>query len=168
MPPDASAEPAPSRTLITSAAEYAAALIRLIDAAREELRFFDPDGRQLDLNAPARIAALERFVAGGPHRRIRLAVHDTEHLTRDCPRFLELLRLHAERIAVNRTEGDAARAQDCFLIADRLHCVRRPVARQPRGVLIIDDTHEVAAQGERFEEIWASSAGAVTGTTLGL
>lgn len=165
---DPHAAPSPEWQVIGSAAEYTAGIAHMIALARSELRIFDPDGHQLGLNRQDRIAALEHFVGGDPQRRVFLALQSAEHLPRDCPRFIELLRFRTEQIAVHQTEGDAARVQDCFVIADAEHCVRRPVAAQPRGVIILNDARDVALQRERFDEIWASSASAVSATTIGL
>lgn len=149
-------------------AEYAAAVDRIVALGGRELRIFDPDGRQLALDTASRIAALEAFLVRGPDQRILLAVHSTDHLTRDCARFIALLHRHVDRIAVHRTGSEAARAQDCFVLADAAHCVRRPVAAQPRGVVIIGDPREIALQRERFDQIWEQSTIGVPPSTLGL
>lgn len=128
----------------------------------------DPDGLQLRLNTAARIAALQAFLRLSPTNEITIVLRRIEHVATECPRLIEMLRRAGERLRIHRATGDAARTQDCFVIADALHCVRRPVAAQPRGVVIEDDAAEIALQRERFGQILASSEVAVSATTLGL
>ena len=69
---------------------------------------------------------------------------------------------------IYRTQGDAAKVQDCFALADGEHLVRRPVTTQPRGVLVLNDPKECQPMRERFDEIWESSEPAVSAATTGL
>ena len=71
-------------------------------------------------------------------------------------------------IFVFRTEGEAARVQDRFVLADENHVLRRPVATQSRGVVLLDDEHEGHAMRLRFDEIWGSAIPAVSATKIGL
>jgi hypothetical protein len=160
--------PQPRRELLGSRREYLDAFDALLAAARRELRIFDPDCAQLELNAPARNAALRQFLLASRDNRLLVAVHDPEHLKRGCPRMLECLREFSVAIAVHQTEGEAARAQDCFVLADMEHFVRRPVAAQPRGVFTQNEYQDARLMRERFDEIWQSSVPAVSATTLGL
>ncbi len=58
--------------------------------------------------------------------------------------------------------------QDCLVLADKLHFVRRPVCAQPRGTLSLNDDKESQGISLRFSEIWDSSFPAVAATTSGL
>ena len=156
------------RTLITSLAEYLAGVDRMLALAERELLIFDPDGAQLALDRRDRIARLDTLLASGREHHVRLVVHDERHLVQGAPRLLELAKRFDVQLAIHLTESEARRAQDCFVIADGTHCVRRAVAAQSRGALIEDDRIDVAPQRERFEEIWAMSVPAITPTTLGL
>jgi hypothetical protein len=158
----------PTRTLLTSYAEYDAAIEAMLGLATEEILVFDPDGAQLGFDRKARAAQLAAFLERSPTSRIRLAVHDEAWIASRCPRLIALMRDFAGRVHVHRTEDDARRAQDCFVVVDHDDCVRRPVAGQPRGVALRAAPHEVALQRVRFEEIWENSVPAVSATTLGL
>lgn len=159
---------APTRTPLATYAAYKEGVDQLLADAAREILVFDPDCEQLSLDRAGRIDQLQAVLARSQKTRIRIAVHRTEHLTARCPRFMRLMRAWTTRIEVNLTEHAARRAQDCFLVVDHDDCVRRPVARQPSGVLIRADPHEVALQRLRFEEIWASSTPGLAPTTLGL
>jgi hypothetical protein len=160
--------PQPERRVITTRSEYLAAFDELVARARKELRIFDPDLSQLELNAPTRAESLRQFMLASRENRLFIALHDIDYVTRAAPRVMNLLTQFSAAIAVHRTEGDAARVQDCFVLADGEHLVRRPVAAHPRGVVLANDLKECLAIRERFDEIWQSSVPAVSATRLGL
>ena len=147
---------------------FQAAVERLLEQPGRELRVFDPDGAALRLNDPARIEGLERFLLASRTRRLYLVVHDTDHLTRQCPRLLALLRRFSHAIQINQTQEEIRDVQDAFLLLDALHYVRRPVASLFRGAMGLGDENEGQALRGRFGEIWAASSPAVSGTTVGL
>ena len=141
---------------------------RLLDQPGRELRVFDPDGAALRLNDPQRIARLDRFLLASRTRRLYLVVHDTDHLTRQCPRLLTLLRRFAHAMQINRTHEEIREVQDAFLLLDGMHYVRRPVASLFRGAMGLGDENEGQALRGRFGEIWSASYPAVSSTTVGL
>jgi hypothetical protein len=149
-------------------AGFQAAVERLLEQPGRELRVFDPDGAALLLNDAPRIESLERFLLASRTRRLYLVLHDTEHLTRHCPRMLTLLRRCAHAIQINRTDETIRELQDAFLVLDSLHFVRRPVAQFFRGAMALGDENEALAMRGRFMEIWAASYPAVSSTTVGL
>src|SRR5688500_7908582 len=85
-------------------AGFQAAVERLLQQPGRELRVFDPDGAALLLNDAARIERIEGFLLASRTRRFYLVVHDTDHLTRQCPRMMTLLRRFAHAMQVNRTD----------------------------------------------------------------
>lgn len=149
-------------------AEFTAAVDRLLDQPGRELRIFDPDLSSLRLNDPARIAKLESFLLASRTRRIFAVLHDPDHVTRQCPRMMALLRRFAHAIQIHRTHEDLRTLQDSFLVLDAMHYVRRPAARFYRGALGLGDETEALAMRGRFMEIWAASFPAVSATTIGL
>jgi hypothetical protein len=149
-------------------AGFQAAVERLLEQPGRELRVFDPDGAALLLNDAPRIERIERFLLASRTRRLYLVLHDTEHLTRQCPRMLALLRRFAHAIQINRTDETIRELQDAFLVLDSLHFVRRPVSQFFRGAMALGDETEALAMRGRFMEIWAASYPAVSGTTVGL
>ena len=148
--------PEPQRTLITTRIEYLGALERVIGMVKRELRIFDPDLSELDFNARSRIEALRRILSGGRVHRVQIALHDVAHVSTRCPRLIDLIRMFPSGLVISRTEGEAARIQDRFVLADENHFVRRPVATQARGVVVLDDPQEAHGMRLRFEEIWES------------
>ena len=151
-----------------TSAGFQAALERLLEQPGRELRVFDPDGAALRLSDSARIENLGRFLLASRTRRLYLALHDTEHLTRRCPRMMALLARFSHAIQINRTHEEIRELQDAFLVLDSVHYVRRPVAAFFRGAIGLGDETDGLAMRGRFMEIWAASYPAVSSTTAGL
>lgn len=162
------AEPQTEYSLFDSEAQFQSAVDRLLAAPGRELRVFDPDLAALRLNDPARIEALAAFLAASRTRRLFMAVHDTDHVTRQCPRMMALLTRYAHAIQIQRTHEEIRNLQDSFLVLDQAHYVRRPVASFFRGAIGLNDETEALSMRTRFQEIWAASFPAVSSTTLGL
>jgi hypothetical protein len=141
---------------------------RLLGQPGRELRVFDPDGAALRLNDAARIEALQSFLLASRTRRIYLVMHSTDHVTRQCPRLLTLLRRFSHAMQINRTHEEIREVQDSFLLLDSMHYVRRPVAALFRGAMGLGDENEGQALRGRFGEIWSASTPAVSSTTIGL
>lgn len=160
--------PEPKRELITLRREYSEAVDTLLPMIDRELRIFDPDLSELGLHSAERAELLARFLKRSRNNRLYIAVHNTEFITRHAPRLMTLLGTFSGRMFIYKTQGDAARVQDCFLLCDELHLVRRLVAAQPRGALYLHDPKEARGMRERFDQIWESSFLAVSATQVGL
>jgi hypothetical protein len=163
-----SADSAPERTLLQARSDYVTGFGRLLGLARRELRIFDPDLSGLEMNSAGRAETLAGFLRGGPNRRLFIALHDVDYVSKHCPRLIALLGIYASSIFIYRTIGEAAKVQDCFALADGDHLIRRPVTAQARGVMVIGDPKECLPMRERFDEIWESSIPAVSANTTGL
>ena len=151
-----------------TAAGFQSALERLLAQPGRELRIFDPDGAALRLNDSSRIESLERFLTASRTRRVYMVLHDTDHLTRQCPRMLGLLARYAHAVQINRTHEHIREVQDAFLVLDSQHYLRRPVANFYRGAIGLGDEAEALAMRQRFMEIWEASFPGVSSTTVGL
>jgi hypothetical protein len=160
--------PTPLRSLFVSKRVYRAHVDRLLGAALRELRLFDPDLSELGLDAVEKVSALRQFLGASPTHRLYVALHDPSFLMARCPRLLALLGSFPERMFVRQTDGEALKAQDCFLLVDDTHLVRRPVAVQARGVLIMNQPADCTSVHERFEQIWESSLPNVSAVASGL
>jgi len=166
--PEIGTPPEPRRTLITTRKEYLDAVGHMLATVKRELRIFDPDLSELGFNERGRIESLRRILSGARMHQVYIALHDVEYVTTRCPRLIELLLLFPSGLFIYATEGEAARAQDRFVLADEDHVVRRPVAAQSRGVVLLNDLQEGHAMRTRFDEIWTSSIPAVSATQSGL
>ncbi|HEY9381164.1 MAG TPA: hypothetical protein VIQ01_07955, partial [Burkholderiales bacterium] len=136
--------PQPLRQLINTRTEYLAALDALLPLARNAIRIFDPDLVMPDLNSSARIEQLRTFLRADRNNTLHIALHDVSHVVRNAVRLIKLLQDFPTAIVIYRTEGEALRAQDRFVLIDAQHFVRRPVAQQGRGVYALHEPHEGA------------------------
>jgi hypothetical protein len=149
-------------------AEWQHAIDLLLLQPGRELRIFDPNLAALRLNSPARIERLQAFLQESRTRRLYIAAHDTEHLTRLCPRMMALLARFAHVIQINRTHEEIRSIRDSFLVLDSQHYVRRPVAEFFRGAIGLNDHAEAQNMRSRFMEIWSASYPGVSSSTAGL
>lgn len=161
-------KPKPEYERFEGEADFQQAVDRLLAQPVREIRLFDPDLKALRLNSAARIAQLDSFLRGSRTRKIYIAIHDTDHLTRHCPRMLGLLKLFNHAIQINRTHEEIRNLQDSFMVLDAQHYLRRPVAVQLRGAIGLNDETEALAMRSRFLEIWSASYPGVSSTTVGL
>jgi len=154
--------------LFDTEADFQQAVDRLLAAPGREMRIFDPDLSALRLNTAQRVEQFRRFLAASRTRRLYIAVHDPDHLTKYCPRMMALLSRFAHAIQVNCTHEEIRNLQDSFLVLDQAHYLRRPVALQFRGALGLHDDAEALTMRARFTEIWSASFPGVSASTLGL
>jgi hypothetical protein len=161
-------EAQPTRTLLTSRGDYLSAADFLLGRVGRELKIFDPALEELRLEHSSRIELLNAFLVRSPANRLFIALNDVEHVKRYCPRLMRLLTTFSASMFIHRTEGDAARVQDCFVLADNAAFVRRPVSAQPRGVFVTGDVNEASVMRKRFDEIWHSSIPGESATVSGL
>jgi hypothetical protein len=160
--------PKPEYRPFSGGAEFQAAVDQLLAQEGRELRIFDPDGKALRLNSAPRLGQLEGFLRTSRTRRIQIVLHDTEYLTRYCPRMMELLKRFNHVMQINKTHEQIKSLQDAFIVLDALHYLRRPVATHMRGAIGLNDEPEALAMRSRFFEIWAASFPGVSSTTVGL
>jgi hypothetical protein len=166
--PETPLQPQPERTALTTRKEYRDALVQLIGLAQRDLRIFDPDFSDLEINTPQAYELLRAFMLRSRNNRLYIVVHDTGYIRSYCPRLLNLLRQFSDRMFIHQTQGEATRAQDSLVLADKVHFVRRPVQAQPRATLRLNDEQESQGMHLRFSEIWDDSFPAVAATTSGL
>src|SRR5207245_2936690 len=76
---------------------------RLLGIARRELRIFDPDLSELEMNSTSRIETLTRFLRESRARRIYVALHDIEHVTKRCPRLIALMSSYTSALLIFQT-----------------------------------------------------------------
>jgi hypothetical protein len=160
--------PAPERRIITLRSEYAAAVGMLLPMAQRELRIFDPDLANLGLHTEDSVRRLRALLIANRHNRVFIAVHRIDFITRRASRLVDLLATFSASIFVHQTVDDAAIVEDCFVLCDEEHFVRRAVAAQPRGALYLSDPKEGRSMRERFDQVWEKSFLAVTATQIGL
>lgn len=140
--------------------------LALLARARRRLDLFDPDFAVFPLGAPEAEAALRAFLRGGGV--LRLALHDTAHVERHCPRFLRLLRDYSQLAECRQTPRSLRHLTDSFALADELHVVRRFHSDHLRGEAAFDAPTVAELPLLRFGALWEESHPALAPNVTGL
>jgi hypothetical protein len=157
----------PGERKLEGFAAYDEALDELIANATRTVRIFDKNiGR--NFNSPRRHDLLSQFLLMSRTNRVRIVLHDTANVVRDCPRLMMLVKRFSHGIAIYQTLPAARRVYDPFAVADDTRFVHRFHYSDVRGVATIGDVAATSLLIKRFDEIWEASAPAVAATTIGL
>jgi len=160
-------EQMPGERKLNGMAEYDAALDELIAHAVHTVRIFDRNiGR--NFNTPQRFELLGQFLRASRTNRIKIVLHDTSNLVRDCPRLLTLLKRYSHAITIHQTLSTAKSVYDPFAVADDTRFVHRFHHHDLRGVATNGDIAATSLLIKRFNEIWEVSVPSVAATTIGL
>ena len=159
---------AAQRRELASRADFAEALTEVAGLARRTLRIFDPTVAAFDFNSPQREEQLNQFLRASRMNRLMIAVHDPRVITQSSPRLLRLLRLFSHAISIHQTHDAIRNIEDMLVIADELHCIRKPHHERMRGVVTLHDPVETREWLNRFNAIWEQSTPSVSATTIGL
>jgi hypothetical protein len=157
---------APAVTRFDTRRELEAQWRALLDRARGRLDLFDPDFAAYPLGAPDVEARLRAFLQAGG--MLRLALHDTAHVERSCPRFLRVLRDYGHRIECRQTPRSLRHLGDSFALADGLHVVRRFHCDHMRGEAAFDAPASVELPAQRFDALWEESRSTLAPSVTGL
>jgi len=157
----------PIERKLMGVAQCGAAMDELVSRCTRSLDIFE---RQLDrgFNGLRRCELLRAFLRADKRNRLRIVLHETGNLARDCARLLELQRQFAHCVAIHETQSEARSVHDPFSVADERDHLHRFHYDRMRGVLRLDCPVDTRVFVERFEEIWSFSAPSVNATTLGL
>lgn len=148
--------------------DWRAAIDRVIQHADRELKIFDVDLADGAYNTPSRAELLSKFLLRNTANRLIIILHDTDHLTKLCPRMMNLITRHSHAIRICQTRDQAKGVYDPFIVADNRHYAHRFHYEHPRGLLALDDIKGSAPILQRFAEILEYSEDAVSATVLGL
>ena len=155
-------------TIILGERNYAAALDSVIAQAKSELLIFDQDFERGDYTNLKRFELLFGFLSKNSLSKLTIILQNTEHFIQHCPRLFELLKLYSHKMAVFATNDHAKIAKDCFVIADKLHYLRRFHIDQARFKYALNDEEEYASLNIRFGELMEETTEAVSVSKLGL
>jgi hypothetical protein len=147
---------------------YEAALNLVIESAESELLIFDQDFKHGDFASLKRHELITAFLSKNPQSQLTIILQSTNHFINHCPRLFDLLKIFSHKMTVYETSDAAKVAKDCFVIADKLHYLRRFHINQARFKYAFDDEAEVAALAMRFGELLDETTESVSATKLGL
>lgn len=144
-----------------------AGFLDVLRLARLRLDIFDVSGSDLGLNKSEVVDAIKDLLRN-PNAQVRLVVHDTSFVERDCPRLFGLLQFYGHQLSIQRTQAEIQSLRESLVIVDGVHLLRRYHSDHARGCVVMDDSTEVSPWSTRFEAIWEASEPGVTFTQLGL
>lgn len=144
-----------------------ASLLEVLRLAQLRLDIFDVSGSDLGFNKSEVIDVIKDLLRN-PSAQVRLVVHDSSFIERDCPRLFGLLQFYGHQLSIYRTRAEIQSLRESLVIVDRGHMLRRYHSDHARGCVVMDDSSEVSPWSTRFEAIWEASEPGVTFTQLGL
>ncbi len=157
----------PGEHKLEGLAAYDSAFDELLANATHTVRIFDRNiGR--NFNTSQRQELLTQFLLARRTNRVRIVLHETANVVRDCPRLMLLLKRYSHGLVIHRTLPAARRVYDPFAVADDTRFVRRFHYTDMRGEATIGDVAATSLLIKRFDEIWEASAMSVAATTIGL
>lgn len=149
-------------------AAYHQAIDTVLAVAKHELCIFDPDIKDLDLDSRVRADAIAAFLAGGRDRSLRVVLHDPDHLIRNSPRMMGLLRRYSHSFFVRQTPEPLRNLADAFVLADGVSGVIRFHSDHFRGKMLLEQPVAIHDWHQRFEALWLESVPGASATQLGL
>lgn len=150
----------------TTRTEFDSHFLACVALSNATLSLFDPDFAVFPLGSSATDAALRAFLGRGGH--LQMAMHQTELIEREYPRFLRLLKDYSHRIECRVTGRQLRTLTDSFCIGDGQHIVRRFHSDHMRGEAVFNAPLAPDISRERFTGIWAESLPGLHATTTGL
>ena len=167
-PPAPESLPPPEERRLDTLSAQREAIDTLLGLATQRVLVFDRDLADTGWDRAERAELVKAFLRRSRSAELRLIVHDPRPLETACPRITALLKVYGHAMSVWRTGEEARGATDALLIADERHALHRYHVEQPRATLLLSMPAAVKPLVSRFEEIWATGAPAIGGTTLGL
>ena len=150
----------------TTCAEFETHFLACVAQSNATLSLFDPNFSVFPLGGSEADSALRAFLGRGGH--LQLAMHQTELIARQYPRFLRLLKDYSHRIECRVTNRQLRTLTDSFCIGDGIHLVRRFHSDHMRGEAVFGAPCATEISRERFIGIWAESLPGLHATTTGL
>lgn len=148
--------------------ELRTAFDTLLAGVPRQLRLYDHDLGAYDLDDPARHATLRAACLAGGGHRVELLLDSIDHVARDHPRLMHLVRDFGHVLEIRQADPVLPRPDHAFVLADRRGVLLRADKHALRGTLHPDDTLRATQLNQEFEAIWQRSPASVAATTLGL
>ena len=157
----------PGERKLEGTTAYEDALDELLANASHTVRIFD---RRIGapFNTLRRYELMRQFLLSRRTNRVRIVLHETGNIVRDCPRLMLLLKQFSHSMSIHQTLPAARRVYDPFAVADDVRFVHRFHYNDIRGAATIGDVAATQLLLKRFDEIWQASTPAVSANVAGL
>ena len=157
-----------ARELITSWADYQAAVDRLLAIATHHICVYDEDLVMLKLDSASRLEHIKRLLNGKQGEILRIAVRNAGPLRHQHPLMQQLLTTYGHLAIAQETPSQIAHLRDSMIIVDGKHALIRFERDMPRSKLLIDEADELRPYLTRFQEIWSEGGVRITNSVVGL
>ena len=147
---------------------YEAAIDLVIASAQSELLIFDADLSRGAYGSLNRLTLISQFLACQPQNRLTMILLDAEYFVQNCPRLFDLLKTYSHKITIYKTNEAAKVAQDCFVLADKQHYIRRFNKDLARFKFAFDDAEMGTQLNMRFNELLEETTETISHNQLGL
>lgn len=156
------------KQVVVGERNYEEALNLVIARAKNELLIFDTDLSRGGYSSQKRFELINQFLARHPQNRLTIVLLDAQCFIQHCPRLFDLLENYSHMMTVYKTNDAAKIAQDCFVIADKQHYIRRFNKDQARFKFEFDDEDMTAQLIMRFNELLEETTESISHNQLGL
>lgn len=152
---------------LTTRSQARDALDQTLSETRHTLRLFDDRGEFFGFERRVFSETLFSLLAGNGEARVRLVLHETEHVERNCPRLVALVRSFSPRLQILRTDASIRGYSRGFVLADEAVVLRR--AHFEQSLTFVDyDEKAIGAAATLFEEILGHATVAIGSHVTGL
>lgn len=146
--------------------DVSAALDELIAKTTRTLDVFDQSLALQDWGSKARCEALKVAMIAR-HVRVRMLLVDTQFVTAQLPRLLQILKTRGHQMSIMAAPEGAFPASN-FVVADQQHLLFRPNSVQSTGSLNFDNSYKSTGYAHTFEVMWQQCGRRVFPEAFGL
>ena len=146
--------------------DVSAAVDELIVKAERTLDIFDHSLALQDWGGKARCEALKTAMLER-HVRVRMLLVDTQIVTVETPRLMQLLRTLSHRMSITALPEGVFPVSN-FVVADQQHLLFRPNSVQSNGLVHFNNRYKSTGYAQTFEVIWQQGGYRVFPETFGL
>ncbi len=154
--------------IITGEQLYTEAITLILQNARRELLIFDQDLSHGGFASLEKFNLLQHFLSANIASELTIILQEAAYFQNRCPRLLNLLEVYSHKMRVHVTNASVKHAKDCFILADRMHYIKRIHIDQPRFRFALDDRQNTEVLHNRFTELSEAIGDALTIKPLGL
>ena len=146
--------------------DVSAALDELIAKTTRTLDVFDQSLALQDWGSKARCEALKVAMIAR-HVRVRMLLVDTQLVTAQLPRLLQILKTRGHQMSIMAAPEGAFPASN-FVVADQQHLLFRPNSVRSMGSLFFHNPYKSIGYTQTFEVIWQQGGRRVFPEAFGL
>lgn len=138
-----------------------------IESARQQIRLYDRDGDFYGLERPIVAEHFSTLLRRTRLTSVVVILQRVHHLRRDCPRILDLMQIHGDRLQVRKLDEKLIGFERSYLVIDQSVVIRRPHFDRMTAFWDIDE-QEITNSNRLFGELIENSPETVSPNVTGL